>query len=360
MDTKSSGTNTVNLAGLELISITKSYGKQRVVHDFSLSFVKGELFCLLGPSGCGKTTLLKIVAGLLENDEGKIFIEGQDITGLPPQKRNVSLVFQNYALFPNMNVFENVAYGLRRRGVSGDELKRRVEEILDFVHLGDYSQRRVHEISGGEQQRIALARALVVRPRLLLLDEPLSNLDARLRSDIRKEIRRIQRELGLTTVYVTHDQEEALSLSDRIGVMNNGHLEQIGSPQVIYENPSTGFVADFIGRCNFIEGKINNGNLSLLGKQFHIQERELPEGTKVTCAIRPERVNLKALADSVLRARILEAVYFGSVVRYQLTLEGWRNTVELVAELPVSQAVFRIGDSAGIEIKAEDIRLFPE
>lgn len=358
MDTKSNGSDTLNLTGLDLISLSKSYGKQRVVRDFSLSFIKGELFCLLGPSGCGKTTILKIIAGLLEHESGKILLEGQDITNLPPQKRNVSLVFQNYALFPNMNVFENVAYGLRQRRISGDELKRRVEETLLFVHLGDYSNRRVHEISGGEQQRIALARALVVRPRLLLLDEPLSNLDARLRADIRKEIRRIQRELGLTTVYVTHDQEEAMSLSDRIGVMNDGHLEQIGSPQEIYEHPSTGFVADFIGHCNFIEGEINNGNLSLLGKQYHIQERGLPQGKKVTCAIRPERVQLKASVDSDLKGKIREAIYIGSVVRYQLILEGWRNPVELSAEVPVSQAIFRIGDSAGIEIKLEDIRLF--
>ncbi len=359
MDAKSNGSDTVNLAGLDLISLSKSYGEQKVVNDFSVSFVKGELFCLLGPSGCGKTTILKIVAGLLEHDGGKVILEGQDITDLPPQKRNVSLVFQNYALFPNMNVFENVAYGLQRRRISGDELKRRVEETLAFVHLGDYGNRRVHEISGGEQQRVALARALVVRPRLLLLDEPLSNLDARLRADIRKEIRRIQRELGLTTVYVTHDQEEAMSLSDRIGVMKDGHLEQIGSPQEIYENPSTRFVADFIGHCNFIEGEINDGILSLLGTKFHVQERDLPEGKKVICSIRPERIRIITSAGSDLRGIIQEAVYLGSAVHYQLIVEGWRNPVELIAEVPVSQAIFGIGDSVGFEVKPEDIRLFP-
>jgi putative spermidine/putrescine transport system ATP-binding protein len=359
MDAKGNGSDAVNLAGLDLISLSKSYREQKVVRDFSLSLIKGELFCLLGPSGCGKTTILKIVAGLLEHDGGKVILEGQDITNLPPQKRNVSLVFQNYALFPNMNVFENVAYGLRRRRISGKELKRQVEETLAFVHLGDYGNRRVHEISGGEQQRVALARALVIRPRLLLLDEPLSNLDARLRADIRKEIRRIQRELGLTTVYVTHDQEEAMSLSDRIGVMKDGRLEQIGSPQEIYENPSTEFVADFIGRCNFIGGEISNGILSLLGAQFHIQERGLPQGRKVTCSIRPERVQIKTSVDSELKGKIKEAIYLGPTVRYQLVLEGWKDPVELMAELPVSQAIFRIGDNVGFEIKPEDIRLFP-
>jgi ABC-type Fe3+/spermidine/putrescine transport system ATPase subunit len=358
MDTQSNGSDTLNLAGLHLISLSKSYGMQKVVRDLSLSIIKGELFCLLGPSGCGKTTILKIIAGLLEHDGGKVILEGQDITNLSPQKRNVGLVFQNYALFPNMNVFENVAYGLRRQHISGNDLKRRVEETLSFVHLAGYGNRRVHEISGGEQQRIALARALVIRPRLLLLDEPLSNLDARLRADIRKEIRRIQRELGLTTVYVTHDQEEAMSLSDRIGVMNSGHLEQIGSPQEIYEHPSSEFVSDFIGRCNFIKGVVNNGNLSLLEKQYHIQERGLPDGEKVTWTVRPERVQLKASIDSDLKGKIQEAIYSGSVVRYQLILEGGGNPVELIAEVPVTQAIFRIGDSAGIEIRPEDIRIF--
>lgn len=358
MDKKSNGSDTVNLAGLDLISLSKSYGKQKVVRDFSLSFIKGELFCLLGPSGCGKTTILKIVAGLLEHDGGKVILEGQDITNLPPQKRNVGLVFQNYALFPNMNVFENVAYGLRRRGISGDELKRRVDETLSFLHLGDYGNRRVHEISGGEQQRVALARALVIRPRLLLLDEPLSNLDARLRADIRKEIRRIQRELGLTSVYVTHDQEEAMSLSDRIGVMNDGHLEQVGTPQEIYEKPATQFVADFIGHCNFLDGEIDDGSLVLLERRFSIQDRSPIHGKNVKCAIRPERVRLGVKRKTSLEGKVQEAIYYGSIVRYQLALIGLKNPAELTAEAPVSQSVFQVGDIVSIEIMPEDIRLF--
>jgi ABC-type Fe3+/spermidine/putrescine transport system ATPase subunit len=358
MDTQSHGSDPLNITGLDLIALSGSYGKQKVVSDFSLSFTLGELFCLLGPSGCGKTTILKIVTGLLEPDGGRVILEGQDITHLPPQKRNVSLVFQNYALFPNLNVFENVAYGLRQRRVSGDELQRRVEETLALVHLAEYTNRRVHEISGGEQQRIALARALVVRPRLLLLDEPLSNLDARLRADIRKEIRSLQRELGLTMVYVTHDQEEALSLSDRIGVMNAGRLEQTGSPRDIYEHPATRFVADFIGHCNFIEGEIKDGNLSLLGKHFAVPAPGIPAGEKVICAIRPERVQLKTSTDVDWKGRIREAEYTGPTVRYQIVLEGGSQSVELIAEVPVSQAIFRIGESVGLEIKPEDFRLF--
>lgn len=357
MDAKSYGADAVSLTGLELMNVKKAYEGHEVVQNFSLNFRKGELFCLLGPSGCGKTTILKIIAGLLEHDGGRIILEGQDITQLPPQKRNISLVFQNYALFPNMDVFENVAYGLRRRGVANGELKKRVEETLAFVHLGEYGKRRVHEISGGEQQRIALARALVVHPRLLLLDEPLSNLDARLRADIRKEIRRIQRELKLTTIYVTHDQEEAMSLSDRIGVMDKGHLEQVGFPHEIYDNPATEFVADFIGRCNFIDGEIKDGHLYLLGKRFDVSGQQFTNGTKVTCSIRPERVQLKDESDN-MKGIIQEAVYIGSVTRYQLSLQGLGNVSELTAEVPVAQAKFQIGDSVGIDIKPEDIRLF--
>ena len=358
MDTKSNGSDSVSIAGLEIISITKHYGKEKVIRDLSLAFTKGEMFCLLGPSGCGKTTVLKIVAGLLEYDGGKVFIEGRDITNLSPQKRSVGLVFQNYALFPNMNVFENVAYGLRRQGISGDKLKRQVEETLAFVHLGGYSNRRVHELSGGEQQRIALARVLVVRPRVLLLDEPLSNLDARLRADIRKEIRRIQRELHLTTVFVTHDQEEAMSLADRIGLMNNGRIEQIGTPREIYDNPTTQFVADFIGRCNFLECEINNGSILVLGKRIDIQERGLPQGTRVRCAVRPEMIRLEASGDLILKGRIQEAIYFGSMVRYQIVLDGGSKLQELTAEVPVSHAVSQVGDVVGIEIQPEDVRFF--
>jgi putative spermidine/putrescine transport system ATP-binding protein len=358
MDKESRSADPVNLAGLELASLTQGYGGQPVVRDLSLRVGRGEMFCLLGPSGCGKTTVLKIIAGLLETQAGEVFLEARNITRLPPQKRHVALVFQNYALFPHMNVFENVAYGLRRRGMSGESLKQPVGAMLAFLHLGDYSRRAVHELSGGEQQRVALARALVTHPRALLLDEPLSNLDARLRSEIRREIRRIQRELGLTTVYVTHDQEEVMSLADRIGVINNGQIEQIGPPREIYENPATGFVADFIGHSNFFEGEIDNGSLFALGRLFPMPDVNFPHGAKVTGSVRQERVRLAASEETLLPGRVKEAIFFGATVRYQLALEGGVKEPELVAEVPVSQATFRPGESVGIEILPEDIRIF--
>ena len=360
MDTRGHGTDPLHLAGLELTSIVKGYCGLPVIRDLSLAIPKGEMFCLLGPSGCGKSTVLKIVAGLLEADEGRVFLAGRDITHVPPQRRGVALVFQNYALFPHLSVFENVAYGLRRRGVSGYSLSRQVDQMLEFVRLADYGRRRVHELSGGEQQRVALARALVIQPQVLLLDEPLSNLDARLRTEIRREIRRVQRELALTAVYVTHDQEEAMSLADRIGVMNNGRIEQIGSPKEIYEDPATRFVADFIGRTNFFEGVIENGNLFAMGRRMAAPVSGWPHGIRVTCAVRQERIRMGNQGNGSATAVVHEAVYFGSVVRYQLIIDGTCGSQELTAEVPVSQAVFQVGDTVGLEIRPEDIRVIAQ
>ncbi len=222
---------------LEIRSPCKSYGGPPVLKDLSFTVLKGQLCCLLGPSGCGKTTVLKIIDGLLSPDRGSVWLGGREITDLPPGKRNLGMVFQNYALFPHLDAFENVAYGLRRRRVAKRELHSRVHEVLQMVRLSGYGQRRVHELSGGQQQRVALARALVIEPRLLLLDEPLSNLDARLRIDMRREIVRIQKILNLTAIYVTHDQEEAVSIADRIVVINQDAVEQAGTPRDIYERP---------------------------------------------------------------------------------------------------------------------------
>lgn len=347
-----------DIIDLSINNIRKTYGKTPVLDNVSLDVYNGELCCLLGPSGCGKTTSLRIIDGLLQPDEGTIRLSGRDITGMPAQKRNIGLVFQNYALFPNMSVFDNVAYGLRRRRVSVNDIKARVQRSLETVELAGFENRRIHEISGGQQQRVALARALVIEPALLLLDEPLSNLDARLRMEMRQEIKRIQKDLGITTVYVTHDQEEAMSLADRIVVMNNGRIEQIGSPREIYENPATLFVADFIGHCNFIEAEIDHGNIHIFGQNIPVNGEQLPEKTKVVCAIRPERIRLGTVDESTLKGRIKDVVYFGSTLRYRIVIENAATSYELTAEVPASQAIFRADDIAGVEVRHDDMRFF--
>lgn len=241
---------------VELQGITKRFGGFTALKNISLQVEKGEFLSLLGPSGCGKTTTLRIIAGFEEPSEGSVFIRGQQVNDVPPYMRNIGMVFQNYALFPHKTVFGNVAYGLKMRQIPKTEVMRRVEEILDMVKLSGLGDRKPHQLSGGQQQRVALARALVIRPDVLLLDEPLSNLDAKLREEMRVETKRIQQNVGITTTYVTHDQVEALSMSDRVVIMDQGSVVQVGSPRAVYESPNNPFVADFMGQSNQIEGEI--------------------------------------------------------------------------------------------------------
>jgi len=241
---------------VKLQKVTKRFGKVVAVDNVTLSIKEGEFFTFLGPSGCGKTTTLRVIAGLEYPDEGRIFFDNEDVTDLPPYKRNTGMVFQNYALWPHMTVFENIAYGLKIRGYSKSEIRKRVLEVLDLVKLRGLEDRYPTQLSGGQQQRVALARALVIEPKVLLLDEPLSNLDARLRVEMREELKRLQKKLKITTIYVTHDQEEALVISDRIAVMNQGRIMQVGEPNEVYRRPKSLFVATFLGRCSLIEGKI--------------------------------------------------------------------------------------------------------
>jgi ABC-type Fe3+/spermidine/putrescine transport system ATPase subunit len=345
---------------LKLQAISKHFGDLEVIKNLSLNVRKGELCCLLGPSGCGKTTTLKMIAGFLEPDTGTIHLDNQDITRISPQRRNVGMVFQNYALFPHMNVFDNVAYGLRRRRWPKTTITTEVAEILNLVQLSGYEKRRIHELSGGQQQRIALARSLIIRPKLLLLDEPLSNLDARLRSDMRDEIRRIQRTLNMTTVYVTHDQEEAMSIADRIVVMNHGFIEQIGFPQEIYEKPATQFVADFIGRVNLLRGRIAQGKFLLLGKYFPISRGTWTDDAEVICAIRPERIQIGKMDALSFRATVQEVIYFGAIVRYRVAVENGSNErITLNIEVPSPQAVYKPGEQVGLNVRSDDIHVFP-
>ncbi|MFC2010060.1 ABC transporter ATP-binding protein [Chloroflexota bacterium] len=347
------------IVDLELKNICKSFGSLTVLEDLSLDVYKGELCCLLGPSGCGKTTVLKIINGLLEPDRGNVLLAGQDITVVPCQKRNLGLVFQNYALFPHMNVFDNIAYGLRRRRWQKDRIVSKVTEALGLVRLAGYEERRIHELSGGQQQRIALARSLVIEPRLLLLDEPLSNLDARLRADMRDEIKRIQRSLALTTIYVTHDQEEAMSIADRIMVMNSGVIEQTGSPREIYEQPATEFVADFIGRVNFIRGTVVADELNLLGLKIPLSERMLPAGSNVLVGVRPERIKISRGGTPSPLFSVKDVTYFGSTVRYILEpVEDAGSSQEIFVEISASEAEYRIGEAVGINLAVEDLNLF--
>ena len=255
---------------LTLENITKVFpprggaGEVTAVHDVNLDIEKGELVTLLGPSGCGKTTTLRMIAGFEFPTSGNIILDGQEINSLPPHKREMSMVFQSYAIFPHLTVFENIAYGLNVQRLSKSVIKERVNKVLDLVHLEGYGDRAPTQLSGGQQQRVALARALIMEPKVLLMDEPLSNLDAKLREEMRTEIRRIQKELNITSVYVTHDQIEAMTLSDRIVVMNQGIIEQIGTPVEIYRFPNSRFVADFIGRANFVPGEVQEKNESNL------------------------------------------------------------------------------------------------
>lgn len=298
------------------------------VQNVNLEIQKGELVTLLGPSGCGKTTTLRMVAGFEFPTTGKIALDGLEINSLPPHKRDMSMVFQSYALFPHLTVFENIAYGLNVQRLSKKTIAERVGRVLDLVHLEGYGDRAPGQLSGGQQQRVALARALVMEPKVLLMDEPLSNLDAKLREEMRTEIRRIQKELNITSVYVTHDQIEAMTLSDRIVVMNHGVIEQIGSPVEIYRFPNSRFVANFIGRANFIDGVVlaqNGSGLTVrsLGEAITLSniKREFREGEAVTLIIRPEMIQIKK-TGGLYNGVIHRAVYLGDMIEYAVEIGG--------------------------------------
>ena len=319
---------------VELRSIIKRFGGHLAVDDLSLAVQPGEFLTLLGPSGCGKTTTLRVVAGFERPTAGQVLIDGQEVTDRPPNRRQVNTVFQNYALFPHMAVAANVGFGLRMRRLAGPEIDRRVAEALEMVQLGDLGRRKPSQLSGGQQQRVALARALVNRPAVLLLDEPLGALDLKLRRAMQTELRHLNRSVGITFIYVTHDQEEALTMSDRIAVMRGGRILQLGTAQQIYEQPATRFVADFIGETSFLEG-------TLLGHADGLATVGLPAGTVVRArctgtwaegsaaavAIRPERIALLPTADGPaeagengLEGRIEDAVFSGATIQYRVRL----------------------------------------
>lgn len=310
---------------LRIENLYKSYGNVDILKGLNITVHKGEFISLLGPSGCGKTTLLRIIAGLTDATSGKVIVEGKDMGNLPPYKRNNGMVFQNYALFPHMNVHENIAFGLKMKGIKKSEIEEKVKWGLSLIHLENLGRRYPKELSGGQQQRVALIRALVLNPTLLLLDEPLCNLDAKLRKEMRIEIRKIQQQLNVTTIFVTHDQEEALTMSDRIAVINAGRFEQIGKPTELYENPQTRFVAGFIGTTNLFDGQVAGSSDKLLQVRSGAETwqltatRTVSVNEKITFSVRPERAFLarvKPAAANSFACKINTRVYLGSSIRF--------------------------------------------
>lgn len=312
--------------------LTKRFGSLAAVSEVSLAIEDGELFTLLGPSGCGKTTLLRLIAGFYAADEGDIRFGDQRVNDLPAHERGIGMVFQNYALWPHMTVAENVSYGLKLRKVSAPNIAARLREVLEKVELTGFDARYPGQLSGGQQQRVALARALVLNPQILLLDEPLSNLDAKVRVQVRSEIRKLQQELAITTIYVTHDQEEALAMSDRIAVFSRGRVCQVGPPKMLYERPATRFVADFIGLNNFVEGTVRAVDgarrmlraQTALGELAAIHDERLHPGDRCVLCIRPENLALDAAGDdrNRFKGRIALAAYLGNTLRYDIDLGG--------------------------------------
>ncbi|MCM0647058.1 ABC transporter ATP-binding protein [Clostridium swellfunianum] len=350
-------------SSVSIKNVTKMFGEVKAVNNANIEIKKGEFFTLLGSSGCGKTTLLRTIAGFYNQEEGSIFFGEQKIDDVPAHKRNIGMVFQNYAIFPHMTVAENVAYGLKARNVSKNEIEKRVSAALDMVQLGHLKDRQPSDMSGGQQQRVALARAIVIEPGILLMDEPLSNLDAKLRLKMRNDIKKLQSRLGITTIYVTHDQQEALAVSDRIAVMDKGIIQQIGTPQEIYMYPANKFVANFIGTTNFITGEITKRD----GKSYiTISEKEIPLDLnsgytgKVSYSIRPEGVFLvDDKADDVVEGKIINATFLGDFTSYEVELTS-KQVIEVNEYSAQNVRVKSVGETVGVKLSPSKAVIFNE
>jgi spermidine/putrescine transport system ATP-binding protein len=353
------------LADVRLERVTKRFHDVVAVDDLSLEIERGEFFSLLGPSGCGKTTTLRMIAGFEDVTAGTIYLGDADVTDRPPYRRDVNTVFQNYALFPHLNVFENVAFGLRRRHVSNADVRRRVADMLELVQLPGMERRRTNQLSGGQQQRIALARALINQPRVLLLDEPLGALDLKLRKQMQFELKRIQTEVGITFIYVTHDQEEAMTMSNRIAVMRHGRIEQLGSPEDLYERPATEFVAGFLGKSNLLDGRVANvdGGLASVelegaGGRVHVPADGLTAGASVRVGVRPEKLRITAGgADSGepadanwLDGSVIDAGYLGVSTQYEVRLGNGVEVTVFCQNLETSGAVGQLASGEAVRL----------
>ncbi|MEV6835967.1 ABC transporter ATP-binding protein [Streptomyces sp. NPDC051133] len=331
-------------ATVEFRGLRREFGATVALDGLDLTVRPGEFLALLGPSGCGKTTALRMLAGFEHPDSGAVLVDGEDVTHVPAHRRDAGMVFQSYSLFPHLNAVDNVAFGLRMRGVRTAERRSRAAELLELVGLGDKGERYPHQLSGGQQQRIALARALALRPRVLLLDEPLSALDAKVRLTLREEIRRLQQELGITTLFVTHDQEEALSIADRVAVMRAGRLEQCAGPAELYGRPATAFVAEFVGTMSRIPGALKDGTVEVLGQRLPA-EGEMPDGD-VHVLVRPEAVRVRA--DEEGTARVVATAFLGAVVRVTVRLA---DGTEVKADLPAHEAAgLGAGAAVGVSL----------
>ncbi|WP_174802159.1 ABC transporter ATP-binding protein [Martelella limonii] len=342
------------MSDIHLDRIRKSYGHVEVLHGIDLALSSGEFVSLLGASGCGKTTLLRSVAGLEAVSSGHVIIDGQDVTKLPPEKRDIAMMFQSYALLPHLSVYENVRFPLRMRRIGDrEEQDARVKAALETVQLPHLADRYPRQLSGGQQQRVALARAIVSNPKVLLLDEPLSNLDARLREDMQVELIEIHRRLGLTTLFVTHDQEEALSLSDRVVLLNGGKVEQEGAPSEIYAHPATEFVSGFIGSANVLHATLENGGIAVLKDGQRLQVPAEAASGPVAVVLRQEDLTVSATGEGI-RAKVKTRVYLGARNRYVLTLAG-----ETIRMLTDNETVFQPGDEAVLAIDPDRIRVLP-
>jgi putative spermidine/putrescine transport system ATP-binding protein len=350
--TAQSGTATTGVAGIagtpgarggtsvSLRNLTRAFGATRALDEMSLEIAPGELVALLGPSGCGKTTALRIVAGFEYADSGEVLVDGRDVSGVPAARRDMGMVFQSYSLFPNMNALDNVAFGLRMRRVGGGDRRKKAAELLDMVGLSAQAKQFPHQLSGGQQQRVALARALAVEPRVLLLDEPLSALDAKVRLQLREQIRTLQQRLGTTTLFVTHDQEEALSMSDRVGVMRAGQLEQVAVPAELYSHPATAFVAEFVGTMNRIPGELGAGVVTVLGVTVDVQPGG-PTSGPVDALIRPENLTVEVAEGG--NGIVTHRTFLGSVTRVGVLLS---EDTEVSVDVPSTTAAAMVPGTA--------------
>ncbi len=356
------------MSKVDIKNITKYYGDVLAVDDVSIEIEKGELIGLLGPSGCGKTTLLRVMSGFLEPNQGSIYMGGKDVTLMPPEKRPTSLVFQNYALFPHLSVFENIAFGLKVKKLPMEQIRKDVKEILEVIDLQGIEERSVSQLSGGQQQRIALARGLVMKPEVLLLDEPLCNLDAKLRVETRDHIKRIQKSLGITSVFVTHDQEEALSICDRIVIMKDGKVLQIGTPEEIYGQPTSKFAADFIGKSNLLNGRIEKDekdpNVFILesGQKVKIENEDQYFGN-ANVLIRPENIVIADEPEKCSEVNCIEGeidyiTYLGEVTYYRVAIS--KNEQILTSVYGKSDKIWEIGGKVFLSWKSTDALLIKE
>lgn len=354
---------------INIENVVKKYGDLTIIPDLSVQIRNGEFFTLLGPSGCGKTTLLRMIAGFNSIEGGSIKFDDKEINNISAHKRNIGMVFQNYAIFPHLTVRQNVEYGLKIRKYTKDEMKKVVDKMLGVVKISDYQDRLPERLSGGQQQRVALARAIVIRPSVLLMDEPLSNLDAKLRIEMRSAIREVQNQVGITTVYVTHDQEEALAISDRIAVMNEGKIQQIGTPEQIYSRPSNVFVSTFIGHSNLFSGtyhKDTNGAFVLFQDGYKVYVRDLKqdckEGMKVTISVRPEEF---VISEEGLKARIKNRTFLGKYTNYEIEFDKGmvvenQASVEYSQDLGQSSRTYEVGENLILKPNAAKINVFTE